>query len=207
MCRATTRFCRTSSACCTCRAASSTASAAGSQRRGHQAPHARPLPDGPEARSRLRSVGHWSARPDPVQLQGTPGDALGGSMYWGASMEFQIAALLPAQGCRHEGRGLRRRGLALELQGPDQFPDGPGATGGRSPARPRSGARVRSTTACSCVRQSAPACCGRRRSDRSASTSRYRSPRSRTTGSSSSASAAGRHSDRVALQRATDKVA
>ncbi len=49
------------------------------------------------------------------------GDALGGTMYWGASLEAQAPFSFLAQGCRPQRCDIRRRRLALELQGPTSW--------------------------------------------------------------------------------------
>ena len=82
---------------------------------------------------------------------GTDQDALGGTMYWGAIVRSADADLLPAEGFRHAARGLRRRGLALGLQGPDSSADGltrdDGTTAIRSLRRPTTRSAPRSARA------------------------------------------------------------
>ena len=53
------------------------------------ASHARSVPDGTEPGSWLCPQRHRSARPDILSLTGT-GDAIGGTKYWGASLELQM---------------------------------------------------------------------------------------------------------------------
>ncbi len=109
-------------------------------------------------------------------FNGTPGDALGGSMYWGASMEFQSPLYFLPKDAGVKVAVFADAGSVWNYKGPTSFPrDRRVHPGSRSARRPRPRRSVRSTTACTCVRRSAPVSCGRRRSDRSASTSRYRS--------------------------------
>ena len=52
---------------------------------------------------------------------GTTNDALGGSDVLGRERRGADAAVLPAEGYRHQGRGIRRCRLAVGLQGSDQL--------------------------------------------------------------------------------------
>ncbi len=73
--------------------------------------HAGSLPDGPEPRARLRAGRHRPARPDAGDHQRRARR----HHVLGRKRRSANAALLPAQGSRHQGRGLRRRRLAVEL--------------------------------------------------------------------------------------------
>ena len=78
----------------------------------------------------LRMLDHFQMGPNLVRgfapaglgprdlTSGTNQDPLGGTMYWGATSKRRRRSL-PAQGCRPQGRGVRRRRLALGLQRPD----------------------------------------------------------------------------------------
>ena len=143
--------------------------------------------EGPGDGTNLRMLDHFQMGPQLVRgfapagigprdltlynFNGTPGDALGGTMYWGASVEFQTPLFFAAQGNRHQARGLRRCRLAVELRRADYR----GCR--RCRARPAkvttSLTRVNAATTCSSTRRSAWACCGRRRSDRCGSILAY----------------------------------
>ena len=53
---------------------------------------------------------------------GTSQDALGGTMYWGASVETQMPDLRRAEGLRHADRAVRRCRLGLGLHGSERLP-------------------------------------------------------------------------------------
>ena len=75
----------------------------------------------------LRMLDHFQMGPNLVRgfapsgigprdlTPGSTNDALGGTMYLGRERRGADAALLPAEGSRHQGRGLRRCRLAVEL--------------------------------------------------------------------------------------------
>ena len=80
-------------------------------------PHAGSFPDGTEPGSRLRTVRHWPAR---YHARHQPGSA-GRQHLLGCQPGGAGAVLLPAQGRRPQGRGLRGCRLALGLQRSDQL--------------------------------------------------------------------------------------
>ncbi len=86
--------------------------------RRRRPPHAGPLPDGPEPRARLCAGRPRSARHHARHVAGRAWrhDVLGRI---GRTAD---AVLVPAQGSRPEGRGVRGRRLALGLQGSDDIP-------------------------------------------------------------------------------------
>ena len=79
----------------------------------------------------LRMLDHFQMGPNLVRgfapagigprdlTPGTNEDALGGTMYWGASSRSANAVPLHSERRGHQGRGLRRCGFALGLQGAD----------------------------------------------------------------------------------------
>ncbi len=79
----------------------------------------------------LRMLDHFQMGPNLVRgfapsgigprdlTPGTTQDALGGSMFWGASVEFQTPFFFAAEGGRYQAGGLRGCGLVVELHRPD----------------------------------------------------------------------------------------
>ena len=99
-----------------------------------------------------------------------------------------VPASGPAAGGRPEGRGLRRCRHAVRLQGRDEFSQLSSASAAVGHASRRHRAelhagqlRHRATTRTRSAPRSAPSCCGRRRSGRSASTSRSSTVEGRST--------------------------
>ena len=83
-----------------------------SRRLGRQAAaHARQLPDGTESGAGLCALRHRSARFDARHYQRRAGR----HHVLGCELRGADAALLPAEGDRYQGRGLRRRRLVVEL--------------------------------------------------------------------------------------------
>ncbi len=63
---------------------------------------------------------HRSARHD---ARARRSDALGGTMYWGASFEMQFPVVRRAEGLRHQARGVRGCGFGVGLRGQTFFPN------------------------------------------------------------------------------------
>jgi len=67
---------------------------------------------------------------DLTQLSlGTPGDALGGSSYWGASVEFQTPLFFAPKDVGIKLAVFADAGSLWDYRGPTSWLQGPGATG------------------------------------------------------------------------------
>ena len=84
------------------------------QGRQQRAAHARPIPDGPEPRARLRSERYRSARHQSVRHHGRTRR----HQILGCVVRTADAVLVPAQGSGPEGRGLADAGGLWDYQGP-----------------------------------------------------------------------------------------
>ena len=81
----------------------------------------------------LRMLDHFQMGPNLVRgfapsgigprdlTSGTTSDPLGGTMYWGASVEAQTPFSFLPKDAGAQGRDIRRCRLAVELQGPDKL--------------------------------------------------------------------------------------
>ena len=83
---------------------------------------ARPFPDGPEPGPRICARGHWSARSDAVSMDGVYGDALGGTTYWGASLEFQTPLHFLPKDTGVKVAAFADAGSLWDYVGPTTFP-------------------------------------------------------------------------------------